>query len=171
MLNITLPRNLHHFDQVTVVTNLADKVSAKAARHCNVGIAYTHCSAPNRWRAVETGLDAVGRDGLLCIMDANVLLPTVLPAEPFLQDFLYLPVCRLWTNVAQPVPREGWWWSLPIYQQGNFIQIFHANDNHLPNPPWYTSQNGEFLRRWPEAHQLRPRFDVVHLGVPTPLGT
>jgi hypothetical protein len=85
ILRISLPYNQHHFDEITIVT---DPKSGKSVfdvvyhhtpdrKICilETELFYTDGAVFNKWRALEWGLDQMGRHGWICIMDADVLWP------------------------------------------------------------------------------------------------
>jgi hypothetical protein len=86
LLAITLPYNRHHFDQVCIVT---DGKSYNGVRRVVDSLPggndqnyifvtesfYAKGATFNKWRALEDGLDWMGREGWICIMDADVLWP------------------------------------------------------------------------------------------------
>ena len=80
LLSVTLPYNRHHFDEVWIVTSSADHATAQVAGANGAKVVvtdkfYERGAAFNKWAALEHGLDAMGRDGWLCMMDADVLWP------------------------------------------------------------------------------------------------
>lgn len=85
ILSITLPWNRHHFDRVMVVTTFDDP-SIDVAK---ANYAESFCTTAfwdgeaefAKWRALELGLDKLGRQGWICIMDADVLWPNELPSR------------------------------------------------------------------------------------------
>lgn len=82
LLKLTLPYNRGHFEEMWVVTDYQHD-HHKVARLCEENEAeciktdlfYANGATFNKWRALEWGLDAMGRHGWLCIMDADVLWP------------------------------------------------------------------------------------------------
>lgn len=87
LLAITLPYNRHHFEDVCVVTSVADapnvakvvgEVNRLGGKPCSIFITdafWDDGAAFNKWKALEQGLDVFGRRGWLCLMDADVLWP------------------------------------------------------------------------------------------------
>lgn len=80
LLAVTLPYNRHHFEDVMVVTSHSDRATQDVAVQNDAKLFMTSAfyrdgAKFNKWRALEEGLDAFGRRGWLCLMDADVLWP------------------------------------------------------------------------------------------------
>ncbi len=179
LLALTLPYNRHHFEEVMVVTSLTDKGCAAIA-HANDCIVhatdtfYHHGAAFNKWAALEEGLDHFGRNGWLCIMDADVLWPKKLPTDlNLVPGNLYGPYRRMYPHIAIPQEKDWPFWKIHrnVNEWAGYSQIFHADDPHLSAPPWHEvdwmhggGADSMFQLRWPSANKIRPSFDVLHLG-------
>lgn len=83
LLAITLPYNRHHFEDMWIVTDHASHLGIcqiladtgiKAGTHVTDAF-YRNGATFNKWLALEEGLDAMGREGWICLMDADVLWP------------------------------------------------------------------------------------------------
>ena len=68
-----------------------------------------------------------------------------------------------WNN-CQLHPNSSEW--------AGYSQIFHAEDEHLGNPPWHEinwkhagGADSFFQRKWPISNKIRPPFEVLHLGM------
>jgi len=181
MLSVTLPYNLHHFEEVTVVTTKTDTeihdICDQYEVNCYQTDAFYHGdSVFNKWRALEECLDVLGRDGLICLMDADVLWPSILPIQLFTKDYLYTPRRRMMTDLSNfSIPPEDTWEQFPLHRQevefAGYSQIFFGNDKHLPQPPWHEinwrhagGADSFFQQRWPSEYKIRPPFEVLHLG-------
>jgi len=80
ILAVTLPLNRHHFEEVWVVTSHADHDAVRIAgdneaRVLKTNLFWEDSAIFNKWRALEHGLDVMGREGWLCVMDADVIWP------------------------------------------------------------------------------------------------
>jgi hypothetical protein len=81
LLAITLPYNRHHFNRVMVVTRPNDFHNVFPIAQANQAVVYTtdafyrDGAVFNKWAALEEGLTWMGREGWICIMDADVLWP------------------------------------------------------------------------------------------------
>lgn len=81
LLALTLPYNRHHFESLTVVTDPrhAEEVSGvcvpNRADVVVTDLFYRGGAVFNKWAALEYALDRIGRNGWLCLMDADVLWP------------------------------------------------------------------------------------------------
>lgn len=190
-LRLTLPWNRRHFDRVMVVTSTADQVNVLPVARENGCQVYAtdsfYCDGANfnKWAAMEEGLDALGREGWLCIMDADVLWPReidygwwrgVMEGGP---GRLFTPRRRMCEAVPPVLPWEGEWGRYPLHPQqrefAGYTQIFHADDPVLGPAPWHQTNwrhaggaDSFFQAKWSEKNKVRPPFEVLHLG---PAGT
>jgi hypothetical protein len=181
LLRITLPYNRHHFSAVMIVTTSRDSETIDVAKRYGAGLYFTEAFYDNRayfnkWKALEQGLDAFGRFGWLCIMDADVLWPKMIEHPEYECGYLYTPRRRIQNDILNsPLPEVGWP-LLPLYNECEFAgytQIFHADDSHLSVPPWYEQDwrhagggDSFFQYRWPVSNKRRPAWQVLHLGAP-----
>lgn len=182
LLAITLPQNRHHFEEVTVVTTPQDTETIRVARRNNARVFLTEAfyadgALFNKWLALEEGLSDMGRQGLLCIMDADVIWPTALRLATYEHGVLYNPQRYIWPNVCVPFPDESHWRHLQLYRDSEFpgyTQIFHADDKHLPLvAPWHEvdwrhagGADSAFQNLWPPDRKVRLPWQVLHLGQP-----
>lgn len=184
LLNITLPYNRHHFTEIMVVTTYED---AETIRVCEENDARVFCTREfyargehfNKWAALEKGLDAYGRHGLMAIMDCDVLWPRIiqLTDRQYEKGCLYSPTRYIWSDVTQPIPYEDWWDNCLKYrdfQFAGYTQIFHASDEHLPRCGYWHQvdwlhaggADSAFQALWPACNRKRPGWSVLHLGQP-----
>lgn len=180
ILSITLPYNKHHFSEMLVVTTPGSKdgdvAAAYGARVHYTTAFYDDGAEFNKWKALEEGLDKFGRYGTMCLMDADVMWPKIVPLLNYECGDLYSPHRRLWIDVTEPIPTELFWKSLPLFNDQEFAgytQIFHANDRRLPSPPWHQidwrhagGADSFFQQRWDSYHKQRLPWEVLHLGPP-----
>lgn len=182
LLAITLPYNRHHFSEVMVVTSKLDTLTPEVAIANGAGVYstdsfYDDGAIFNKWKALEEGLDLFGRDGWLCVMDADVLWPkdAVLPEMGCGQ--LCTPYRRMMLDFSGDVPPENEWLNYRRHKNAGewagYSQVFHADDPCLGKPPWHqvnwTHAGGAdsfFQRKWLKAKKMRPDFEVLHLGSP-----
>lgn len=189
LLSLTLPYNRHHFEEVLVVTSIMDRRNVRPVADQNKADIYVtdsfyHDGARfNKWKALEEGLDYFGRQGLLCIMDADVLWPKTIPVDDsyFLKGKLYSPLRRMApmpsasVPESTPFPPESDWWIYPIHRNtsewAGYSQIFHADDPVLGKTPWHeinwTHAGGAdsfFQQKWKLINRIRPPFEILHLG-------
>lgn len=172
-LQITLPLNRHHFDRVVVVTSPGDLATKKIASDCGAEICETDLckNGPfDLWGASETGLDTLGREGWICRMDADVVMPYHLTGS-LQEGNLYGPRRRLFDG--KYLPPEPVWYRYPTDLDSNifagYLQLFNASD--LGNSPWFYSPTKDastgdilFQARWPADRRVRPPWEVLHLG-------
>ena len=174
-----LPRNRHHFSEVMVVTTPGDMLSQEVAsanncRFFTTDIFYAGGAVFNKFAAMEQALDEFGRNGLMCIMDADIIWPRNLPRHNFKRGRLYTPRRRMLHDSTADIPPESEWQRLPLNREGEFpgySQIFHADDPVLPSPPWHETNwrhaggaDSAFQNLWPRSKKLRPVWEVLHIG-------
>ncbi len=192
LLAITLPRNARHFDCTLVVTSpedsrtvaLVESLQHSSPRHIQYfkTDAFTRYGATfNKGLAVEEGFDVLGREGWMCVWDADTLLPTYpmrLELRLHNKEFLYSAYRRilhdpkLWTPVLD-------WSTVPIVYESRpttfpgYFHLFHADAQALkePSEPWYDvtfshagGGDGFFQSRWSKDQKVRLPDPVLHLG-------
>lgn len=183
LLSISLPYNRHHFDRVMVVTTHTDTKTIEIAteQKCWVWTTdafYRDGAIFNKWRSLEEGLDAFGREGWMVIADADILWPKTVelfdapgtlctPRRRMLLDTRHLQ--------EHGVPPEEIWYKFPLHPQehefAGYTQVFHSSDPVLGRPPWheidYTSAgtaDSWFQMKWPASLKIRPSWEVLHIG-------
>jgi hypothetical protein len=185
ILNITLPYNRHHFEEVLVITTPQDDETIRVARRNNARIHLTRAfydggAIFNKWKALEEGLSAFGRWGILALMDADIMWPKSLPeiesGAGYERGYLYGPYRYLWKDLRLSLPPEAQWRSLQRFKDFEFpgyTQIFHADDPHLPFAPWHEidwvwagGADSAFQNLWPPERRYRLSWPTLHLGVP-----
>lgn len=183
ILAVTLPYNRHHFEEVMVVTTPTDLETLAVAKACNARVVttdsfYDDGAEFNKWKALEEGLDAFGRHGLMCIMDADIMWPKKpVDTSLFENGCLYTPQRRMWYDTSQfaYATEEKNWKRVELAnepQWAGYTQIFHADDSHLPPAPWHElnwkhagGADSAFQDLWPQECKRRPSWNVLHLGV------
>lgn len=182
LLDITLRRNVRHFEEVLVVTSPEDlktqeiALSVPKVRLYITDVFYTDGCPFRKAAAIEEAFDVLGREGWICLLDADTLLPPIIEVSDFLVGYLYSPLRRLLLNPAQWTENLDWT-KLPYGPEAQYAlfsgycQIFHADDPAVRARPWYNSKwmhaggcDTEFERRWAPFHKERPGFEVLHLG-------
>lgn len=171
-LSITLPINIRYFNNVTIVTDFNDydlhfKYLENLIKHYNkiniivTDTFYDDGAIFNKWKALEFGLDSVGREGWICHLDADIVWPitdayglkietykdviTIEGNEGFYKyekGDLITPLRRMLHDFNGNLPEEKDWIKHRIHRNLNewagYSQIFHAEDPVLPNPPpWH----------------------------------
>lgn len=180
LLELTLPYNRHHFDELMIVTCLRDERTVQVANRYGVipfitEAFYDDGADFNKFKAMEQGLDVFGRRGLMVIMDPDVLWPKRLPDCDFAHGCLYTPRRRMLEAIPDSVPDESNWHQYPLHRQerewAGYTQIFHADDPVLPEPPWHQTNwrhaggaDSFFQCLWPPERKIRPGWHVLHLG-------
>lgn len=184
LLAVTLPYNRHHFDEVMVVTDpktswgeqFQQIISGNRANTYITDSFYRGGADFNKWLALEEGLDRFGREGWICLMDADILWPKKLPKMDLSIGSLYTPLCRIKPDFSPPLPPpEADWGRFNLRpnqkEWAGYSQIFHADDPHLPTPPWHQinwrhagGADSFFQRNWPADCKIRPPFEALHLG-------
>lgn len=128
LLAVTLPKNRHHFESVVVVsterdTDTNDVAYANNCLTYNTDAFYRNGADFNKFLTLEEGLDVLGRDGWICILDADILLPREIPWLSLPPPVgptpgrLYSPLRRMlenWDRVPDPhcIECQGRGWIL-----------------------------------------------------------
>lgn len=179
-LQVTLPYNRHHFQDVMIVTSMTDDKTVEVAKSNNCQVYQTDSFYEgganfNKWKALEEGFDALGRKGWMCILDADIVWPKTVKFVDIEIGNLYTPFRRMCDPQVNLIPEESTWTQYPLHRQqkefAGFTQIFHADDPHLPSAPWHQinwkhagGADTFFQKLWPESNKIRPQFEVLHLG-------
>lgn len=181
ILSFCLLQNAPQFNKWLIVTSPHDKHTpqlAKAAPNVEVFATdafYRDGAAFNKGLAMEEGLDRLGREGWLLILDADIVLPRAVPWSMARIGNLYSPPRRI---LADP---RAWradldWYKLPRHHYmkefAGYFQLFHANDPVLKDKrPWYGTSwkhaggcDAVFQSLWSTDRKIRPDFEVLHLG-------
>ena len=180
LLAITLPRNARHFSRVLVVTNTTDDATVKVAqavpnaRILRTDVFYTRGAPFAKGLAVEQGLDALGRDGWLCIWDADTLLPEAPDFSALRFGQLHTPRRRILHDPREWRPELDWGGLLQVAdrEHAGYCQFFHARDPVLiGRPPWYGTRwrhaagcDSDFQAHWPPSRKIWLPWEVLHLG-------
>lgn len=120
ILAVTLPYNRSHFDEVYIVTSIADYdnvlriAEPLGAKVIPTDLFYADGAKFNKFRSLEYGLDVMGRHGWISVMDADVLWPknlilkSTVPGEIYATKPEYLRPRYLYTPLRRMAP-----WPLP----------------------------------------------------------
>lgn len=182
----TLDYNHHHFSEIMIVTAPHDRWTIELVQQSQFPNAllhitsafYDHGATFNKWAALEEGLDAFGRHGILCVMDADVFWPRELPIFFPEKGNLYVPKRHMMHSITDPIPAEDQWEQFPLHRNwrefSGYSQIFHADDPHLGPSPWHQTNwkhaggaDSFFAKKWPGPNRIRPPFEVLHIGKPS----
>lgn len=184
-LRVTLPRNRHHFSEVTVITSRRDRYTIAGAKENNADVYLTECwwdqfAMFDKWRGLEECLDKKGTDGPICLMDADVIWPHDIGSFRPKKNHLYTPHRRIMKNHLAAIPPEREWKNFPRpWADEEFVgytQVFFGEDIHVATRPWFRGicetygtagfADVFFQDRWPDHKKIRPRWEVLHLGLP-----
>lgn len=182
ILALTLPHNKPQFKSMLVVTSMSDGRTEDLARFYGADVLktdvfYAGGAAFNKFAALEHGLDYLGRDGWICIMDADIAVPQRRPQEwePNI-GCLYTPRRRILLKVPDVLPEEIKWRRNRFYRASEefagYFQLFHGSDPllsgherwHPTDISWAGGGDTIFQKRWPESKKVRPPFEVLHVG-------
>lgn len=174
-LSLTLPLNKHHFSEILVVTSFNDINTQEVCKECNVQF---HCTDSfykfgahfNKWLALEEGLDVLGRNGWLCILDADIVWPEAITMPRLEIGKLYAPKRRMSPNL---IPESHWknhaLWHLPEFS--GYTQIFNADDPVLGTAPWHElnwlhagGADTAFQAKWKPDNRIRTPWECLHIG-------
>lgn len=183
-LKLTLPRIVMHVTKLLVVTS-PDDVRTKElvllypdkVELFVTDAFYRDGAHFNKGLAMEEGFDVLGRSGWILVLDADIVLPEVIPPLDLTVGKMYTPSRRIMSNVdgltETPTVSPD---TLPLrYEVGNFgyFQLFHADDPAITTLPWYGIDwnhaggcDSVFEKRWDKSDRLRMPFEVIHLGDP-----
>lgn len=183
ILGMTIPLNRHHFERVLVVTHPEDEETIETAKlhQCQVlltEIFYARGAKFNKWAALQQGIDFLNHDGWMLIMDSDI----VIPRQPERQltpekDCLYTPRRKDCQILRNGVPKEQHWKRYKYVRHNEefagYFQLFHTGAPQLIQKPWFERHwswagTGDtiFQQRFHHTKQIRPAFDVLHLGLP-----
>lgn len=187
-LELTLQRNVHHFQEVHVITSSRDTKTQELVSLLGMtmpltcwvtDLFYEEGAVFNKWKALEWGLDQIGREGWLCLLDADIVLPPLEIWQTLSLDVgeLYTPRRRMMQNMSRDIPHYSTWSQhYPLHRNeqefAGYCQIFHANDPALPSsPPWHDVRwitaggaDSFFQAMWKKENKIRPPFECLHLG-------
>lgn len=180
LLAISLPENARHFDRMLVVTSPTDHATTLVANSFENVLAY-HTDAFyrrgadfNKGLALEEGFNVLGRDGWICILDADTVLPRDVDFSMLEIGKLYCPKRRILTDPTQW--SRGLDWSTlptpPVIEHAGYCQIFHADDPIIKGlRPWYGTNwrhaggcDSDFHQHWPPSRKIWLPWEVLHLG-------
>lgn len=183
MLSVSLEFNRPHFKSTLVVTHphdtdTIDVASRNGAEVFMTDAFYRRGAVFNKFAAMELGLDYMGREGWIAIMDADILMPRTMKAWTKRPGCLYTPRRRMHLPIPQSVgevPLERRWrqWKYPMGNEefAGYCQIFHATDSVLGPAPWHNvnwtwagGADSFFHQKWNDRNKVRPPFEVLHLG-------
>lgn len=183
VLAVTLPVMRHHFDEYYVVTSSKDHDTRSVAERWNAMPFITDCFWDDgahfaKWKALEKGLDAMGRHGIICILDVDIVWPSMAPIN-LEKGQLLSPLRRMMhdtsTVLKEGIPLESEWARFPLHrnqgEHAGYSQVFHADDSVLGPPPWHDTSwshcggsDSFFQARWPRERKVRPSWECLHLG-------
>lgn len=183
VLSLTLPRMVHHFHSMHWITSSKhyfDTINV-CRQFPNVTVHATdlfYCDGAHfaKYRALEWGLDQIGREGWLTILDCDIVWPKLVDMSRYLRrGFLYTPLRRICDPIPREIPPESEWQRYPIHPQfrewAGYSQTFHCGDARLGQPPWHEidwshAGGGDsfFQAKWPADCKVRPPFECLHLG-------
>lgn len=178
-LAVSLPWNLQHFDHVLVVTTEADERTQEVvnpterASYYPTDAFYRHGAPFNKGAAIEEAFDVVGREGWICIMDADILLPKdatfdFTPGDLHLAQRRNCPSLEEWSKLPEI---RRWPFVRDAHEAAGYFQAFHADDPVLRRRPWYPTHwihaggcDTDFHNRWPKGRRRYVKWTVLHIG-------
>lgn len=180
ILNMTLPYNRHHFQEVYIITSSEDAKNVDPIAGANrasvivTDLFYADGGHFRKWLALEYSLDQVGRDGEICFLDSDIMWPKIAPLKIEVGK-LYCPLRRMFEDTTKPIPHEAVWDTLPLHtniqEWAGYSQCFSGSDPVLQSIPWFDTSwthaggaDSFFQRRWERQNKIRPDFEVLHIG-------
>lgn len=175
ILSITLPRNRSLFEDYVIVTSIEDTKTAELATQydCRLLITdvfYENGAVFNKGAAMEQGFDLLGREDWICVLDADIVLPSQLfwPSDT---EKLYVPHRR----ISEDMTICDDWSVFPVKHEVEFAgycQIFNARAPWLRDVTcWYSTNwkhaggcDSDFQSLFPPRFRSRLLWEVLHLG-------
>lgn len=173
LLAITLPYNRHHFSEVLVVTSHADKktqwVAAENSAQCFLTDSFWGRGARfNKWLALEQGLDSFGREGWLCIMDADVLWPRNVDWLGFMHNKGNVPLKCPSTGTQQQgnlfTPLRRMWNEWPHFPAGSGIWDMEVDT--LGGGSFISEKDWHRFPLHPQQHEFAGYTQIFHASDP-----
>lgn len=179
LLAKTLKQNMRFMDECVVVTAPHDhktKAVVRSVPNCKLfetNAFYENGAKFNKGRSLESAFDFLGRAGWILIWDADTIFPTDMQLVDLEVGKLYNPPRLILDDPKKYTPEMPWTEAKPTHdwQFPGYFQLFHAEDPHLIQKPWYgvnyTHAGGcdaDFQFRWPMSNKVRLKFHVLHLG-------
>lgn len=186
LLAITLPRFCRAFEEVAVVSSFGDFETANVVvrnrqafgnvRLFQTGAFYRGGATFNKGLVIEESFDAMGRDGWLAVVDADIVLPDHPIEWSDIRPWnLYVPPRRVLADPRKFRNPDLDWRRLPLVgdkEHGGWLQVFHADDHHIRDArPWYGTDwqhaggcDSIFMAKWPPEHRVWLPWEVLHLG-------
>ena len=176
-LSITLPQNKKHFSRTLIVTSEKDKATQQLAKEhgceCLItGAFYCDGANFNKGLAMEEGFDALGRNGWICVWDADIIMPENIEVSNRQNDCLYGPTRLILEDPATYNDKLDWSVLQSPTKPDQFSGYFQLfNGSFIPSP-WYNTNSdhagccdSDFVHyRFPPEKRKRLPFDVLHLG-------
>jgi hypothetical protein len=196
-LALTLPRNAVNFARIVVVTTPGDRKTIQVAEEVeNVTVLTTDVFSKgkatfNKGAAIEEGLEVLGREGWICVFDADIEMPGnweesswqwletgfLYGARRRVQENPYQEELDFWTGhparwLALPLaPDSAKYGPWPATHVTGSFHLYHAEDPVLGQPPWYSAKwrhaagfDSEFIAKWPRKRHRHTPFEVLHYG-------
>lgn len=181
-LSITIRHNIFHFDKLVIVTTPSDIRTIRLADQYNCYIHTTNAFYENgadfnKWLALEEALDRFGRNGWICVFDADIVMPSSADFSCLQVGRLYGARRRMWYDYSgEPIPDCAEWYKFPEHpyraEIAGYLQIFHSDDPCCKILPWYETNwrhaggaDSMFQARWSDVNKVFLPFHVLHLGV------
>ena len=176
-LAVTLPYNQYQFEERWIVTTPEDYKTIRIAEEFDCKLYTTNSFYDdgadfNKFKALEEGLEVMGREGWICIMDADILWPILHPPIELVIGCLYGTNRHMYPHIKS-IP-EHMWSHFPLHGYkdfSGFTQLFHADDMKLKETPWHELDwkhagggDTHFADRWPKTQRVKLPFNVLHLG-------
>ncbi|GIW60103.1 MAG: hypothetical protein KatS3mg087_1169 [Patescibacteria group bacterium] len=177
-LSKTLPLNRRHFSDYVVVTSNNDTRTQNVALEngCLVyktDLFWSKGESFNKWAALEAAFNYYGRHGIICVIDADIVLPEKFsPAVS--KNVLYGCRRRIWRDYkGEAIPPSEAWHKFPLHpyiaEIAGYLQLFDSSSGPCQTLPWYDTNwvhaggaDSFFQARWQNKVFLAEQ--VLHLG-------
>jgi hypothetical protein len=182
LLSWTISYNFHHFSEITVITTPEDTRTQDVVKDIPNASCYLTNSFYKdgalfaKYLCIEEALDAKGRHGSICLLDADILLPKHISWQYFRPDILYVPFRYMADPMPVIFPTEDRWSQYKVHRQevefAGYCQIFDSESPPLRDrdrwhdTSWNNCSGGDsfFQAMWPQHMKVRPTWRCLHLG-------
>lgn len=181
LLEITLSRNIRHFDKTLVVTNTKDYQTYSVAKNLGAEVYQTDAfykfgASFNKGLAMELGLQKLGKDGWIVVWDADTLFPDSIDIPNKEIGKLYGARRKVAYNESQfnfnALAKAEYYND--INEIPGYFQMFHADDPAIKDKEyWYPVTwrhaggcDSFFQTKWRGENKVWADFWVIHYGEP-----
>jgi hypothetical protein len=179
LLQHTAVVNRDQFDRFLVVTHPEDYETLQVVKDLHLECIttetfYDNGAAFNKWAAMQEGLDYVSHAGWTVLLDSDVFFPAGWRSQIRLQDDKIFCPRRRSVRRIHEVPEERHWRRVRQIADepfAGYALMFNRSSQYCPpvrlfrsDLEWAGTGDQELIQHWPAAMQVRPGFEVMHVG-------